>query len=85
MSDADRRSKEARMLARLRHPAIVALYDARLDSTPPYLVLEYTEGESLAGVRAQWKTKQGKEQMAATQEVILKYQDELKKVMANDK
>ena len=36
------------MLAQLRHPAIVTIFDAHLDAVPPYLVLEYVEGESLA-------------------------------------
>ena len=48
VSDADRRQREARMLAQLRHPAIVTIFDAHLDAKPPYLVLEYVDGESLA-------------------------------------
>jgi serine/threonine protein kinase len=48
VSDADRRQREARALAGLRHPAIVTLFDARLDATPPYLVLEFVDGETLA-------------------------------------
>jgi serine/threonine protein kinase len=48
LSDTDRRQREARTLAGLRHPAIVTLFDARLDATPPYLVLEFVDGETLA-------------------------------------
>jgi len=48
LSGSGRRKREARMLAQLRHPAIVTIFDACLDATPPYLVLEYVEGESLA-------------------------------------
>lgn len=48
VSDSERRQREARALAGLRHPAIVTLFDARLDAIPPYLVLEYVEGETLA-------------------------------------
>ncbi len=48
VSDSARRQREARALAGLRHPAIVTLFDARLDAKPPYLVLEYVDGETLA-------------------------------------
>lgn len=48
LSTGSRRQAEARALARLRHPAIVTLFDARLDADPPYLVLEYVDGETLA-------------------------------------
>jgi eukaryotic-like serine/threonine-protein kinase len=48
LSDPDRRRREARALATLRHPAIVAIFDARLEADPPYLVLEYVEGPTLA-------------------------------------
>jgi serine/threonine protein kinase len=48
VSDGERRQREARALAGLRHPAIVALFDARLDARPPYLVLEFVDGETLA-------------------------------------
>ena len=48
VSDGARRQREARALATLRHPAIVTLFDARLDATPPYLVLEFVDGENLA-------------------------------------
>jgi serine/threonine protein kinase len=48
VSDTERRQREARALAGLRHPAIVTLFDARLDATPPYLVLEFVDGETLA-------------------------------------
>lgn len=48
LSDAQRRRQEAQALAALRHPAIVAIFDARLDRDPPYLVLEYVPGRTLA-------------------------------------
>jgi hypothetical protein len=50
VDDARRRS-EARMLARLSHPHLVALHDAHLESdgddTPSFLVMEVVEGEDL--------------------------------------
>jgi serine/threonine protein kinase len=48
VSDGARRQREARALATLRHPAVVTLFDAGLDTTPPYLVLEFVDGETLA-------------------------------------
>ncbi|MBI3892703.1 MAG: serine/threonine protein kinase [Candidatus Wallbacteria bacterium] len=40
--------REARLLARLSHPSIVALFDAGATSRNPYLVTEYVQGEDLA-------------------------------------
>ena len=39
---------EALLAGRLKHPHIVRLFDADGDADPPYLVLEYIEGTSLA-------------------------------------
>src|SRR5687767_6121641 len=39
---------EALLAGRLKHPHIVRLFDADDDADPPYLVLEYIEGTSLA-------------------------------------
>ena len=39
---------EASLAGQLTHPHIVRLYDADQDSDPPYLVLEYVEGLTLA-------------------------------------
>ncbi len=43
---------EARLLARLSHEAIVTPFDAGLDDTPPWLVLELVEGQPLSRVLA---------------------------------
>ncbi|MBI4861898.1 MAG: protein kinase [Candidatus Riflebacteria bacterium] len=40
--------KEARVLAGLNHPNIVAIHDADMDGSVPYIVCEYVDGESLA-------------------------------------
>ena len=40
--------KEAAVSGKLNHPHIVRLLDADIDADPPYLVLEYLEGESLS-------------------------------------
>jgi len=40
--------REARLLARLRHPNVVVLYEVITDDEAPVLVLEYAEGGSLA-------------------------------------
>lgn len=39
---------EALLAGQLRHPHIVRLFDADEDAHPPYLVLEYVEGRTLA-------------------------------------
>jgi serine/threonine protein kinase len=39
---------EALLAGKLKHPHIVRLYDADDDADPPYLVLEYLQGTSLA-------------------------------------
>ncbi|MCS6896293.1 MAG: serine/threonine protein kinase [Bacteroidia bacterium] len=38
---------EARLLAQLRHPAVVRLYDFTIQEGIPYLIMEYVQGESL--------------------------------------
>src|SRR3982750_3957712 len=49
-SDSDqleRFRREARAVAQLNHPPIVTVIDAGEDDTPPYIVFEYVEGETL--------------------------------------
>jgi serine/threonine protein kinase len=43
----DRFTREARALALLNHPHIVAVYDSGIHERVPYLVMEYVEGTSL--------------------------------------
>ncbi len=44
----ERFDREARAVARLNHPNIVAIYDVGLDKDMPYLVMELVDGQSLA-------------------------------------
>ncbi len=44
----ERMLREARVVARLKHPAIVTLHDLVRVEGRPYLIMEYVEGESLA-------------------------------------
>ena len=43
---------EAALSGRLRHPHIVRLLDADEDALPPYLVLEYVDGQPLSAFAA---------------------------------
>ena len=40
--------KEAKVLAKLAHPAIRAIYDTGIDGAVPYMVCEYVDGETLS-------------------------------------
>ncbi|MBI4614482.1 MAG: protein kinase [Planctomycetes bacterium] len=44
--DLQRFEREARMLAKLQHPNVVSVFDLDLAAEPPYLVMEYVEGET---------------------------------------
>ena len=41
--------REARASAKLNHPNIVQIYTVDIESDPPYMAMEYIEGESLEG------------------------------------
>lgn len=45
-----RAQREAELLARLRHPALARCLGAHFDDDPPFLVIDYVEGRTLAGV-----------------------------------
>lgn len=47
-TDHARRRDEVTLLAGLSHPGLVVLFDAGLESDPPYLTMEHVVGESLA-------------------------------------
>src|SRR5687768_7432662 len=42
--------QEGRLLAQLRHPNLVGVYDADLDGERPYIVMEFVDGVSLEDV-----------------------------------
>jgi serine/threonine protein kinase len=46
--ETKRLQREARVLASVSNPAILALYDVGTDGTVPYMVCEYVDGETLA-------------------------------------
>ncbi|MGH3348124.1 MAG: serine/threonine-protein kinase [Nocardioides sp.] len=48
--DLERAEREARLAARLNHPHVVAVYDLVTDGGSQYLVMEYVEGVTLAGL-----------------------------------
>jgi serine/threonine protein kinase len=42
--------REARALARVRHPAIVSIHDIFFNGNDPWIVMEYIQGRSLADI-----------------------------------
>src|SRR5262245_55083609 len=48
---ADRFSREARLLARLQHPRIVAIHDVGVAGSLHYLLMEYVDGPNLRQVQ----------------------------------
>ena len=42
-----RLAREAQALARLAHPNVVSVFEVRLDHEPPFVVMEYVEGDTL--------------------------------------
>ncbi len=50
--DLERAEREARLAARLNHPHVVAVFDLVTDDDGQWLVMEYVEGVTLAGLVA---------------------------------
>ena len=48
--DLERAEREARLAARLNHPHVVAVFDLVIDADGQWLVMEYVEGVTLAGL-----------------------------------
>ena len=76
---------EARAMASLRHPGVVAIHDYRSDAQVTYLVMEYVEGEPLSSVlrrlgRLDWQSTmdivaQAAEALAAAHERGIVHRD----------
>ncbi|MBX9952902.1 MAG: protein kinase [Candidatus Obscuribacterales bacterium] len=50
--DLPRFQQEAQTISRLKHPNLVTVFEFNVNNIPPYLVMEYIEGKSLAEVLA---------------------------------
>ncbi|HNB22668.1 MAG TPA: serine/threonine-protein kinase, partial [Candidatus Melainabacteria bacterium] len=50
--DLPRFQQEAQTISRLKHPNLVTVFEFSVNHVPPYLVMEYIEGKSLAEVLA---------------------------------
>lgn len=50
--DLPRFQQEAQTISRLKHPNLVTVFEFNVNTIPPYLVMEYIEGKSLAEVLA---------------------------------
>lgn len=48
--DLPRFQQEAQTISRLKHPNLVTVFEFNVNNIPPYLVMEYIEGKSLAEV-----------------------------------
>jgi len=48
--DLPRFQQEAQTISRLKHPNLVTVFEFNINTIPPYLVMEYIEGKSLAEV-----------------------------------
>lgn len=62
--------REARAVAALCHPNIVAAHDANFESDPPYFVMDYVDGESLAALQKRLRNCKTNFPVAAACEAI---------------
>ena len=49
--------REAQLVASLRHPHIVQLYDFGIENEQPFMVMEYLNGGTLQDRLAQWRSR----------------------------
>jgi beta-lactam-binding protein with PASTA domain/tRNA A-37 threonylcarbamoyl transferase component Bud32 len=66
----DRFIDEAKMIARLTHPNVVAVYDQGTHQGLPYLVMEYVRGRTLRDVLADRRRLQPPEALAILEQVL---------------
>src|SRR5205814_1618562 len=66
----DRFTDEAKAIARLTHPNVVAVYDQGSHDGAPYLVLEYVRGRTLREVLAERRRLSPLEALAITEQML---------------
>ncbi|WP_433529212.1 Stk1 family PASTA domain-containing Ser/Thr kinase [Micromonospora sp. CA-263727] len=66
----DRFTDEAKMIARLTHPNVVAVYDQGTHAGMPYLVMEYVRGRTLREVLTERRRLNPDEALAITEQML---------------
>ncbi len=66
----ERFTDEAKTIARLTHPNVVAVYDQGIHAGLPYLVMEYVRGRTLRDVLAERRRLNPDEALAITEQVL---------------
>ncbi|WP_238018319.1 PASTA domain-containing protein [Dactylosporangium sp. AC04546] len=66
----DRFTEEAKTIARLTHPNVVAVYDQGTHQGLPYLVMEYVRGRTLREVLAERRRLQPQEALAIMEQML---------------
>jgi eukaryotic-like serine/threonine-protein kinase len=66
----DRFSDEAKTIARLTHPNVVAVYDQGVHAGLPYLVMEYVRGRTLRDVRLERRRLGPQEALAILEQML---------------
>ncbi|MBQ1027799.1 Stk1 family PASTA domain-containing Ser/Thr kinase [Micromonospora sp. C95] len=69
-SFVDRFTDEAKTIARLTHPNVVAVYDQGTHAGRPYLVMEYVRGRTLREVLAERRRLNPDEALAITEQML---------------
>ncbi|MGC5031993.1 Stk1 family PASTA domain-containing Ser/Thr kinase [Micromonospora sp. DT229] len=69
-SFVDRFSDEAKTIARLTHPNVVAVYDQGTHAGRPYLVMEYVRGRTLREVLTERRRLNPDEALAITEQIL---------------